>query len=278
MPKIGVHLSSLDLNEIVNKATYLGCETIQIFTRNPKSWAGPPNHSKNDIKKFKKSLKERNISPSAIHASYLPNLASPDSYLLEKSINNIISELKCGDILGAEFVVIHPGSHKGQGSEIGVRNIIGSINVIFSFIKNPVLLLLETTAAEGNEIGTIDEIAKIIRGCDEKERLGICFDTCHIFAAGCDIVNNLDGVLEEFDKKIGLSKIKLIHLNDSKYECGSKRDRHLHIGDGFIGEEGFERILNCPFFSDIPAILETPKKDDWDDVKNIGMVRKLLKN
>lgn len=278
MPKIGVHLSSLNLNEIVNKAVFLGCGTIQIWTRNPKSWAGPPRHSTSDIEGFKKSLKERGISPIAIHTSYLPNLASSNPVLIERSIKTLVSELKWGDLLGADFVVIHPGSHKGYGSKIGVKNITDSINVSFSFVKNPVLLLLETTAGEGNEIGTIDEIAEIIRGCDEKQRISVCFDTCHLFAGGYDIVNNLNGVLDEFEKKIGLSKIRLVHLNDSRYECGSRKDRHFDIGGGFIGIEGFKKILSHPFFYNLPSILETPKKDDWDDIRNIGVVRKLFRD
>ncbi|MEW6679442.1 MAG: deoxyribonuclease IV [bacterium] len=273
--RLGVHISSLNLKEIVDRAEYLNCETIQIFTRNPKSWAGP-NYLDNDISFFKESLKKKDISPVAIHLSYLPNFASSDPLLIEKSVQTLISELKWAEKLSCAFVVTHPGSHKGDGVKIGIKRIIDSINVAFSFVKNPVLLLLETTAKEGNEIGLADEIREIIEGCDEKERLGVCLDTAHIFAAGYDILNDLDGVLSTFDKAFGLCRIKLVHLNDSKGACGSHRDRHLGIGEGLIGIEGFKKILIHPFFKDMPLILETPKTDDWDDVRNLGIVRKLI--
>ncbi|MEW6103270.1 MAG: deoxyribonuclease IV [bacterium] len=272
--RLGVHIPHLALKEIVNKAEWLNCETIQIFTRNPKSWAGP-NYLDSDISFFKESLKKKDISPVAIHLSYLPNFASNDPLLIEKSVQTLISELKWAERLEAPFVVTHPGSHKGDGVQIGIKRIIDSINVAFSFVKNDILLLLETTAKEGNEIGMADEIKEIIEGCNEKERLGVCLDTCHIFAAGYDIVNDLDGVLSTFDKAFGLSRIKLVHLNDSKGECGSRKDRHLGIGEGLIGISGFKKILSHPFFKDMPLILETPKTDLWDDVRNLGIVRKL---
>ncbi len=273
--RLGVHIPHLNLKEIISKASVLNCETIQIFTRNPKSWREPPDHSEGGIENFKESLKKKDISPLVIHLSYLPNLASGDSLLIEKSVKTLISELKFAENLGSQFVVTHPGSHKGDGVKIGIKRIIDSINVAFSFVKNDVLLLLETTAKEGNEIGTSDEIAEIIEGIDEKERLGVCLDTCHIFAAGYDILNSLDDVLAAFDKAFGLSRIKLVHLNDSKGECGSHRDRHLGVGEGLIGIDGFRRILKHPFFKKMPIILETPKIDEEDDVRNLGIVRKL---
>jgi len=275
--RLGVHIPHLTPQKIFERAEELNCETIQIWTRNPKSWAGSAlEHSKEDIGFFKESLKKKNIIPCAIHLSYLPNLASGDSLLIKRSIQTLISELKLADSLSCQFVVVHPGSHKGLGVEIGIKRIVDSLNVAFSFVKNPVSLLLETTAKEGYEIGTGDEIASIIEKCDYQERLGVCLDTCHIFAAGYDIVNNLDGVLYEFDKAFGLSRIKLVHLNDSKGGCGSRSDRHLGIGEGLIGIEGFRRILNHPFFKNMPIILETPKTDDWDDVRNLGIVRRLI--
>lgn len=272
--RLGVHIPHLDLQEIVDKAIYLNCETIQIWTRNPKSWAGP-HHSPSDIENFKKGLKEKGIFPIAIHLSYLPNLASGNKILIERSIKTLISELKWAEKLGCQFIVAHPGSHKGEGASIGIKRIISSINVAFSFVLNNVMLLLETTAKEGAEIGTSDEIGEIIRGCEQKERLGVCLDTCHIFAAGYDILNSLDNVLSTFDKDFSLSKVKLIHLNDSKGICGSCKDRHLGIGEGAIGMNGFSKILRNPFFKNIPIILEVPRKDDWDDIRNLEIVRKL---
>lgn len=273
--RLGVHIPHLNLQEIVDKAIYLNCETIQIWTRNPKSWQGPPNYPPEDIETFKKALKEKDIFPIAVHLPYLPNLASGDPVLMERSIKTLISELKWAEKLGCQFIVTHPGSHKGDGVSIGIKRIISSINVAFSFVKNNVVLLLETTAKEGTEIGTSDEIAEIIRGCEQKERLGVCLDTCHIFAAGYDILNSLDDVLSTFDKAFSLSNVKLIHLNDSKGTCGSCKDRHLSIGEGSIGIDGFCKILNHPFFKNIPTILEVPRKDDLDDIRNLGIVRKL---
>lgn len=273
--RLGVHIPHLNLKEIVDKATYLSCKTIQIWTRNPKSWRSPPNHSEKEIENFKKSLKKKDISPIAIHLSYLPNLASGDKILIERSVETLVSELKLAKKLGCQFIVAHPGSHKGDGISIGIKRIIYSLNVAFSFVKNDVMFLLETTAKEGNEIGTSDEIGEIITGCEQKERLGVCLDTCHIFAAGYDILNSLDGVLSTFDKDFSLSRVKLIHLNDSKGGCGSHRDRHLSIGEGLIGIDGFSKILNNPFFKKIPIILETPRTDDWDDIRNLNIVRKL---
>jgi deoxyribonuclease-4 len=276
--RFGFHISITGrLTDVVERAVLLGCDTLQIFTRNPRGWANPKQYSEKEIDEFKSALKERNIQPLIVHLPYLPNLASPDPILLEKSINTLISDLNWAERLSAPYVVVHPGKHKEAGAKEGIKRVIDSINTCLAFVKNDVLLLLENTAGQGTEIGAkIEEIAEMIDGCKEKERIGICLDICHLYVAGYDVVKDLDGVLSLVDREIGLFRVKLLHGNDCKAECGSHIDRHNHIGEGTIGDEGFRNIVNHPRLCNLPLILETPRKEDGDDTKNMAKIRSFI--
>ena len=277
--KFGLHISiSGPLINVVERAVFLGCDTLQIFTRNPRGWADPKDYSKEDISAFKDGLKKKGIEPLVIHIPYLPNFASPNPDLIEKSVNMLVSDLRWAEKLGADFLVIHPGKHIGSGIASGIQRIIESIDIALSLVKNKVQLLLENTAGQGTEIGVkLEELKAIMDGCKEPERLGVCLDLCHLYVAGYDLRDRLDETLETIDDIIGLSRVKVLHGSDCKGDCGSHLDRHEHIGEGKIGKEGFERIVNHPLLCSFPLILETPKKEEEDDLKNMAKIRELVK-
>ncbi|MFH0773975.1 MAG: deoxyribonuclease IV [bacterium] len=277
--KFGLHIGiSGPLINVVERAVFFGCDTLQIFTRNPRSWGSPKDYSEEDISAFKKGLKKNRLEPLVIHISYLPNFASPNPDLIEKSVNMLISDLNWAEKLSASYLVIHPGKHMGSGIAPGIQRIIESIDIAFSSVKNKVQLLLENTAGQGTEIGTkLEELKAIMDGCEQSERIGVCLDLCHLYVAGYDLRDRLDETLEVVDNIIGLSRVKILHGSDCKAECGSHLDRHEHIGEGKIGLRGFERVANHPLLTKLPLILETPKKEEEDDLRNIARIRSLVK-
>jgi len=257
----------------------LGCETVQIFSTTPRGW-GYKSMDKSEVKILKEGLKKYEIKPFVVHLPYLPNLASPDKKLYQKSKEALVEDLKRCGVLGAEYLVIHPGAYLEDTLEKGMERIIKAINYAFKKVKNQVILLLENTAGEGTEIGrTFKEISLLIKGIDDKKRVGVVLDTAHAFEGGYDISKKagLEKALEELDKYIGLNRLHLLHLNDSQTPFASRKDRHWHIGEGYIGKEGFRRIINHPLLSKLPAIMETPRKSPQDDIKNMKIVRKLAK-
>jgi len=277
--KFGLHVSIAGpLINVVERAIFFGCDTLQIFTRNPRSWASPKDYSEEDISGFKNGLKKKGIEPLVIHIPYLPNFASPDPDLIEKSVCMLISDLKWAEKLSASYLVIHPGKHMGSGIASGIQRVIESIDIAFSSVKNKVQLLLENTAGQGTEVGVqLEELRQIIDGCEQSERIGVCLDLCHLYVAGYDLKAKLNETLETIDNIIGFSKVKLLHGSDCKAGCGSHLDRHEHIGEGKIGLHGFSRIVNHPLLDQLPLILETPKKEEEDDLKNMAKIRLLVK-
>jgi deoxyribonuclease-4 len=277
--KFGLHISiSGPLINILERAVFLDCDTLQIFTRNPRSWASPKDYSEEDISAFKDGLKKKGIEPLVIHIPYLPNFASPDPDLIEKSVHMLISDLKWAERLSALYLVIHPGKHLGSGTASGIQRVIESIDIAFSSVKNKVQLLLENTAGQGTEVGVrLEELKQIIDGCEQSERIGVCLDLCHLYMAGYDLKNRLSETLKMINNIIGLSKVKILHGSDCKGDCGSHLDRHEHIGEGKIGLSGFSRIVNHPLLGKLPLILETPKKEEEDDLKNMAKIRSLSK-
>ncbi len=269
----------------VYKALELGrsidCHAVQIFTKNNNQWAGKPI-SDEDAARFHELAKEYTPEFLISHSSYLINLASPGGPVLEKSIPGFVDELERAELLGLAGVVIHPGSHVGEGEEKGISQIAKSLNMVFKKSKGlETLVLLETTAGQGTNLGyTFEQLAGIIELSDHPERIGICLDTCHVFAAGYP-VHERKGYLKtmrEFDSVLGLDRLRAIHFNDSKKPFGSKRDRHEHIGQGEIGEDAFSFFLNDKRLKNIPMILETPKsKDLHEDVENLKVLRGLRK-
>lgn len=287
MPKFGAHQSiSGGLEKAVLISKDLGFDTVQIFSKNSNQWKGSPI-SEEVADLFQKTLRETGISDPLIHDSYLINLASPKSDLLEKSIAAFSDELNRAAQLKIKYVVMHPGSCTTDTRENGLKRVVSSFNTIFQTSSPNVHVLLETTAGQGTNLGnSFEELAWIMNECSFADRLGICMDTCHIFAAGYDFSTQkkYDQMMEEFDRIIGISHLKAFHLNDSVKGCGSRVDRHEAIGYGMIGQKPFGFFLNDPRFAHHPMYLETPKGEtqingktvDWDIV-NLNTLKNLWK-
>lgn len=263
---------------MVGRAKYLGCETIQIFSGNPRGWKNKPL-SLAEAAKFKEEVKKEKINPVFVHMPYLPNVASPREDLYFRSIKSLEEDLVRTEKLGATYLVLHLGSRITSSEAKARGRIAQAINHALAQIKNGVIVLLENTAGQGTAIGyRFSQIKELLEGLDDKRRVGVCLDTAHAFEAGYDLSKKegLEKVIEGFDRLIGLPKLYLLHLNDSKTPLSSRIDRHWHIGDGYIGREGFRRIINHPELSHLPAILETPRKNDEDDLKNMSVVKGLV--
>ncbi len=278
--RLGVHVSiSGGLDKAVNRAKELGCNTLQIFSRNPRGWSAAPLKTEAIIN-FVNLLSMEDIDPIIIHTPYLINLASPDEEIYEKSIAALALDLQRARLLGASYVVTHLGSSKGTNEEIGLQRVIQALKIALD--KNySVGLLLENGAGAGREVGSSFEQIKIImEGVKAGPRLGVCFDSCHAFVAGYDLRTRekVNLLAREIDRTIGFTSINLLHINDAAGDLGSHLDRHEHIGQGKIGRSGFQYLLAHPSFRGIPIILETPKRDPRDDHRNLKKIREVLMN
>lgn len=275
--KIGFHLSiGGSIDRAVDRAVEMGCNTLQIFSRNPRGWRSRKLDSE-AVKSFRVKLKESEIWPVFIHTSYLLNLASPKVDVYLKSAEVLKDELNRAAALGVPYVVTHLSSHLGHGKRNGFKRIVDAINGSFSAVENKVVLLLENTAGTRNSMGSsFEDIEYIASRIDDRKRVGVCFDTCHAFATGYDLVSRgaVEHTLQRFDDIIGLENLKLVHLNDCKSGLGSKLDRHEHIGMGKIGERGFRNILKSRL-GQLPLILETPVDERRNDVENLRKVIEL---
>jgi len=265
-----------------------GCDVIQLFTKNANQWRakrlGP-----DAIEAFHQARNETGIRPVAAHDSYLINLASPDEELYARSQEALWEEIQRAEVLGIPYLVMHPGSHRGSGEQEGLYRIARGINLLHYRGQNmpdmdmTVKILLETTAGQGNTLGyRFEHFARVIGMIEEDERVGVCLDTSHCFAAGYAIgtPEGYESTMEEFHRIIGLDRLRLIHLNDAKAALGTRVDRHEHIGQGHLGLEPFRLLLQDPRLTHLPFVLETPKgKDpageDWDRV-NLQVLRGLL--
>ncbi|MBU4227004.1 deoxyribonuclease IV [bacterium] len=283
--KIGCHISIAGgVDNSVVRAGELGCNTMQIFSKNASTWR-EKILKEDEVESFRKNSKNSNINPVFIHTSYLINLASPSDELYFKSINAFLEEMKRADLLLPDpYLITHPGAHTGAGEEYGIQRIIRALNIILgksADLNLKTMILLEDTAGSGTHLGyTFYQLKRMVEGAKDRKKIGICFDTCHAFAAGYDLSNKegVEQTLEELDKNLGLERLKVIHLNDSKFSLGSRKDRHMHIGKGYIGLEGFKVLVNHKYLKDLPFILETPKHDEKDDLKNINLVKSLVSN
>ena len=277
--KLGLHLSIAGtIDRVVDRAVERGCDTLQMFSRNPRGWRSKKLGFR-EVESFRKKLKQSGIWPVVIHTSYLLNLASPKEDVYRKSVEALGDELRRAGELGVPYVVTHLGSHLGHGKKEGSKRIIASVNNSFSEVDNKVVLLLENTAGTRNSTGSsFEDIEYIASRIKDRERIGVCLDTAHAFAAGYDLVSRgaVEHTLQRFDETIGLKELKLVHLNDSKQGLGSRLDRHEHIGMGKIGERGFRNILKSPL-GRLPLILETPVDERRSDVENLKVVRELAK-
>ena len=268
-------------NALYTAADSYGCNAVQIFTKNATTWK-ERILTRDQINQFDQAKKKTGIKAISSHASYLINPATYENKKYKMSYNALKHELIRCSMLDIPWLVLHPGSHLGKGEEWGIDRIADGINNIFSDIRdNQTRVLLETTAGQGSGIGhSFEQLAAIIDRIKYPENVGICIDTCHIFAAGYDIrtKESYNKTIDKFDSVLGLNRAFLIHLNDSKKKCGSRVDRHEHIGLGNIGIKAFEMIMKDRRLFDIPKIIETPKGDnekDWDRV-NLNILRKAI--
>jgi len=274
--KIGCHVSiadSIDLS--VDRANDIGCDTFQIFTRSPRMWKAR-TLSEEEVASFKDKLGKTEINPVISHMPYLPNLSSSNPAPYKRSVDTLRLELERCNLLGIPYLVTHLGSHLGKGKEKGQKQIVNAIDTAISGLDKHPMILLENTSGKKNEVGsTFIEIGEIINRVST-EHIGVCFDTCHAYARGYDITTpaGLEETINEIESNIGFDRIKLVHLNDSKGELGSRMDRHNHIGLGNIGEKGFINFLSNPF-KDKPLILETPIDEFRSDKDNLAKAREL---
>jgi deoxyribonuclease-4 len=279
---LGAHTSiNGGVSTAVDLAEKLGFTAMQIFTKNNNRWYAKELGDK-EIVTYKTRLKSSNIKFVVAHDSYLINLCAKDTEMLNKSKDSFLDELKRCELLEIPHLNFHPGAHLGLGEDEGIKLIAESLNVIHSSTPGyKVTSMIETTAGQGSSVGyKFEHLRKIIDLVDEKNRMTVCIDTAHIFAAGYDIKNasKYKQVMNEFDNIIGLDRLKCIHMNDSKKILGSRVDRHENIGEGFIGIEGFINIMNDKRIEHIPKILETPKgKEQSEDVANLNILKSLIK-
>jgi deoxyribonuclease-4 len=279
---LGAHFSiSKGLHNALYEAAKYGCTALQIFTKNSSAWK-ERTLTHEEIDRFDKAIEQTGITSIASHTSYLINLATPERKKHAMSCNALRQELVRSSLLNIPFVVLHPGAHLGKGKETGVEKVALSINEIFAQTPDiQIRLLLETTAGQGSALGhTFEQLASIMEKIENQDRIGICLDTSHVFAAGYDIRTpaSYRKTTDAFNEIIGFENLYVIHLNDSKRKMGSRVDRHEHIGKGYIGIKAFELLMNDMRFWNVPKIIETPKqKDDPDmDKMNLSRLRSLV--
>lgn len=273
-----MHVSiSGTIDQAADRAHELGCDTFQMFTRNPRGWKYK-KLDRGEVEEFRRKVGSYKLTPVVAHMPYLPNLSSPKKLIYNKSVKSLSGELdRCGT-LGIPYIVTHLGSHLGEGSDIGLEKIGSAINHALLENPNGVMLLLENTAGTKNSMGSsFEEIKRIMGRVDGKGRVGVCLDTAHAYAAGYDLHSprGVNDTLQKFDSVLGLSILKLIHLNDSQVGLGSGRDRHEHIGLGYIGKQGFRALFKHEAVRDLPFIMETPVDERGDEKENMRRAREL---
>ena len=279
---LGAHMSIAGgVHTAVERGVSIGCATMQMFVKNNNQWRGK-ELTDEDISTYKKLLQESSIGPVVVHDTYLINLCAPDKEILRKSRAALKDELDRCEKLGVEYLNFHPGSHIGAGEKEGIKRIAESLNTIHDqTLGYGVRSVLETTAGQGTAIGyRFDQLREIIDLVDNAERMAVCVDTCHVFAAGYDIATErgYEKTFEDFDAVIGLGRLAAFHINDSKREFGSRVDRHEHIGKGAIGKTGFRLLMNDDRFRTVPKILETPKGPEMkEDVMNMKVLRSMVR-
>lgn len=275
--RLGFHISIAGgFKNVLDRARQRSCETIQLFSRNPRGWKYNPLDEK-DLEIFKDNIRKHGISPVFVHMPYLPNLASAKSSLFKLSVSSLIEDLKRSEKIGAQFLIMHIGSSEDKIQ--GAKQMVAGIEQAFDRVENKTILLLENTAGSGNELGdTFEQIKKIIDGVKDSARLGVVLDTAHAYEAGYDLrtAKATEKTIKEFAQVIGLKKLYLVHLNDSKTKLGSHSDRHWHIGKGEIGK-GMGFILNQPLLQNLPFIMETPRTNLKEDLMNMKMAKSMIK-
>lgn len=275
---LGTHVSIAGgLEKAFVRAAAIGCTAMQIFTRNANRWQAPVLEEKT-IAAFHAARTDSGVRYVAAHSSYLINLASPDEQQRRRSLDLCVDELSRCRLLGIEALVMHPGAHKGAGVDTGLTILVQSLTELCTRTPRGVIVLLENTAGQGTSLGArIEELAEILKRVDP-ERFGLCLDTCHAYAAGYDLgrPQGYDQLMAAIERLIGIKKLELFHLNDSKKALGSRVDRHEHVGQGLIGAAGFLRLLQDERFYDCAKVIETPPgEENCHDLENLALLRKL---
>ncbi|MDW7977951.1 MAG: deoxyribonuclease IV [Candidatus Caldarchaeum sp.] len=275
---LGAHVSiSGAIHLAVDRAVELGCTTFQIFTRNPRGWTYT-KLKQQDVDEFNRKFENAGFKVAMAHMPYLPNIASPKKLIYDKSVKSLTAELERCGLLGVELLVVHIGSHLGAGIEKGIELVANAVNQALEKVDNKVLVLLENMAGQKNSCGSkFQDIAQILSRIERQSRVGVCLDTCHLLAAGYDIRSKeaVEATLKEFDRVVGLDRLKAVHLNDSKGGLGSGLDRHEHIGMGSIGVQGFKAFINHPAIRDKPMVIETPEDEKGNYMTDLKKLRTL---
>lgn len=280
-PKIGFHAPIKGgLHQALLRSRELGCQTVQLFSRNPRGWQAKPL-TEEDIRHFRATRRATKISPVVIHANYLINLAAADPLILEKSRASFREEIERALLLGVDYLVVHPGSARGSCEADGIATCVESLRVATRDLRMGSLrILLENTAGQGECIGhRFEQLGELLKACKDLP-LGICFDTAHAFTAGYDIREDdgLEATLELLQHSVGRRNVRAIHFNDSRAAYFSRVDRHWHIGEGQIGEEALRRVAQHPKLAHAAFILETPCDEPGDDVRNVAVLRSFVEN
>lgn len=275
---LGAHVSIAGgLPHAVENGLRLGCEAVQIFSKNQRQWRVPLLEDE-EAEAFRSAFAASPLEAVTIHDSYLINLADPQKEGLGRAREGFVVEMERAQRLGVPYLVFHPGAHKGKGEAFGLRRIAESLDWCLDRAEAPdVLLLLENTAGQGSTVGyRLEHLQAIRQGTSDPDRLGVCLDTCHLFASGYDLRDeaSYQGVMEEVDDVLGLAQVQAFHLNDSKKELDCRVDRHEHIGRGAIGKEGFRLLVNDPRFTRVPMVLETPGEEE-EYRRNLEVLRAL---
>jgi deoxyribonuclease-4 len=272
----GAHCSG-GINGALDRAETIGADAVQLFAQSPRAWRFPV-HDEADLARFRERREKLGIRAALVHALYLVNLATPDKTVYGKSVETMRSTMTAACAIGADGVVFHVGSHLGSGFEAGLEHAVPALRSVLELCNDTTWLLLENSAGAGGTIGrSIEELALIYQGLDRHRRLGICLDSCHLWVSGIDVTKRdaLDALLAELDDRIGLDRLRALHVNDSKAPLGSNRDRHDEIGKGVIAD-GLGAFLSHPSLQGLPAVLETPGPDNHGpDAKELRRVRKL---
>lgn len=279
--KLGLHISIAgSLMLAVERARKRNCETIQIFAGNPRNW-DRWDPDKDDAAGFRAACTDYGISPVVVHAPYLVNLGTPDEKIYARSKATVANGLRVCEIIGSPYYVVHTGSSVASSKPDGMLRVGTALVELLAADDTSVTVLLENMAGAGSSLGvTFEELAGIIALAGNDTRLGICFDTCHAFAAGYDLATDtgVEETLRALDATLGMDRVGLIHANDSKYPLGTAHDRHAGIGEGYIGNDGFDYLLNHPLLAGKPVILETPRQTVADDLRNISALREIKGN
>lgn len=286
LPPLGAHMSTAGgFAQAVERAQEVEATALQIFAKSARQWRAKPADPE-EVERFRDACRAAGLVEHCLtHASYLINLASPDAALRQRSTEALVDELRRAEQLGIPSVVLHPGSHVGSGEDDGLRRVAESVDRAFAELERSgstaVRLLLENTAGQGTNLGhRFEHLGRIVEECASAERLGVCFDTCHALAAGYDFreAAGYRATIDALGRAVGLSRVLAFHLNDSRFDLGSRRDRHEHIGQGQIGLPGFRRLLCDPRFRGVPMILETPKGEGAEeDRRNLETLRALAR-